>query len=141
MSVELIDGATTMSRPISPSGPYTAVAVEFGRRLQHHTAAKGWSQADLARQASKFLPKGKVFRRDSISLYIRGAQMPAPERMHALCNALGIKQDDLVPPDVTESPPLAIKPLTDGNVWLQINQAVSMDAALKITALLKKGGK
>lgn len=137
MSLDQIDGAT-MSRPISASGPYTPTAVEFGRRLQHYTAEKGWTQADLVRAASKFLDKGKVFRRDSVSLYMRGAQMPGPPRMKALCKALGVKQEDLVPPGGSDNPPLGMKPLDGGNVWLQINQAVSMETALEIAAILRK---
>lgn len=140
MSTEQIDGAS-MSRPISSSGPYTPATVEFGRRLQHYTAAKGWTQADLVRQATKFLPKGKVFRRDSISLYMRGAQMPAPLRLHALAKALGVSLEDLTPPDNSEAPPIAMKAMDGGNVWLQINQAVSMETALEIASLLKKGVK
>lgn len=140
MSFDQIDG-DKMSRPISTTGPYTPAAVEFGRRLQQYTAEKGWSQADLARAATKFLGKDKVFRRDSLSLYMRGAQMPGPARLHALCRALGIKQEDLIPPDTSDTPPpLAMKPIGDGgNVWLQINQAVSMKTALEIAGLLKKG--
>lgn len=138
MSLEQIDGAT-MSRPISAEGPYTPIAIEFGKRLQHYTSEKGWNQAALARHASKFLPKGKVFRRDSISLYMRGAQVPAPLRRMALCKALGVTEEDLIPQPVrSDAPPLGMKPLEGGNVWLQINQAVPMDTAVAIAALLKK---
>jgi transcriptional regulator with XRE-family HTH domain len=123
-------------------GPYDAVAIEFGKRLQHFTADKGWNQADLAREASKHLAGSKQFRRDNISLYTRGIQMPGPARLRALCKALGVHESDLVPEAVSstaESPPLALKPM-DGtaNVWLQVNQAVSMEMALEIAAILRK---
>lgn len=40
----------------APSGHARA---EFAKRLQHLMAKKGWSQADLSREASKFMPGKK----------------------------------------------------------------------------------
>jgi transcriptional regulator with XRE-family HTH domain len=117
-----------------------AIAREFSKRLQHYTAEKGWNQTDLAREASKHLGKGKSIRRDNISLYMRGIQIPGPPRLRALAKALGKTDEDLLPSGMVlndKSPPLAMKPLDDGNVWLQINQAVPSEIAMDIIALLR----
>ncbi len=124
-----------------PSSPFDPISLKFGERLQHYAALKGWNQADVAREASKHLPKGKKFRRDNISLYTRGIQMPRDDRLYALASALGVKPTDLVPEAISpDTPPLAMKPLDGGNVWLQINQAVSMEMAMDIAAILRKRG-
>lgn len=121
------------------SGPFDPISIKFGERLQHYAAEKGWNQADLAREASKHLPKGKVFRRDNISLYTRGIQMPGDARLYALAKALGVQPTDLVPEAISQdTPPLAMKPLEGNNVWLQINQAVTMEMAMDIAAILRK---
>lgn len=126
-------------RRSSGRGPYDTQTVEFGRRLQHYAAEKGWNQADLAREASKHLP-GKKFRRDNISLYTRGIQRPGPARLKALAKALGVSTSDLLPDDLPDAnaPPLGIKALSDGNVMLHINQSVPEKLALEIVAMLSR---
>lgn len=136
------DTGATMARrrATTTRGPFDPVSVEFGKRLQHFAAEKGFNQADLAREGSKHLPKGSDLRRDNISLYVRGIQMPGPVRLRALCKALGVTEADLVPNAMSNenAPPFAMKPLEAGNVWLQVNQAVSMDLALEVAAMLRK---
>lgn len=102
---------------------------------------KGWNQSELARQAQKHAPKGKVIGRDSISNYIRGSNFPNPVNLDALCKALGVQPADLVPGSMfmrakEEAPPMDIRGLGDGSAWLRINQRVSMPIALKILELL-----
>lgn len=140
MSVDTDTGATMGRRRKPTRAAYDPATVEFGKRLQHYAAEKGWNQADLAREASKHLSGDKELRRDNISLYTRGIQMPGPARLRALCKVLGVHESDLVPAAVSatqDSPPVAMKPLEGGNVWLQINQAVSMDMAMDIIAMLR----
>jgi transcriptional regulator with XRE-family HTH domain len=113
---------------------------EFAKRLQQFMTDKGWNQSDLARAASKFMPD-KKFNRDNVSLYVRAQQLPGPVRLRAMAKALGVEETKLIPPGATASvdedaPPLAMRPLGSGNVWLQINQAVPQDIALQIITLL-----
>ncbi len=131
--------------PLPPMAPKDAVKVEFARRLQAAMVQKGWRQSELARRAEAFLPKGKKFGRDSISLYIRGKTLPGPVFLEALCKALGKEPDELLPtrgmPAAGEAnPPLDVKDMNDGNVWLRVNQAVPWDIALEIMRLLRGGG-
>lgn len=141
MSIETDAGAKMARRRATTGrGPFDPISVEFGKRLQHFAAEKGFNQADLAREGSKHLPKGSALRRDNISLYVRGIQMPGPVRLRALCKALGVSEADLVPNAMStdNAPPFAMKPLEQGNVWLQVNQAVPMQTALEIAAMLSK---
>lgn len=113
---------------------------EFGKRLQHLMVEKGWNQSDLARAAAKFMPD-KTFNRDNISLYVRGQQLPGPIRLKALCKALGVDQNDLIPAGAVatvddNSPPLSLRPMGNGIDWLQVNMAVPHDVAMKIMVLL-----
>lgn len=149
MSTTVTDnGAYLMAKRREPTaeayGPYGAVTVDFGRKLEKAIADKGWNQAELARAASKFLAGEKEFRRDSISLYVRGMQFPGPTRLRALCKALGVHESDLVQEALAatqDTPPIGMKTMTNGNVFLQINQEVPMNLALKIAGMLETAGK
>lgn len=130
-----------------PSGfvqgaPREAVAAEFGRLLQKKMVEKNWSQSDLARAAAKYTPD-KKFPRDTISGYVRGENLPGPVRLGALAKAFGVKSEDLLPTRGStavdeRAPPLSVRSLGDGNMWLQVNQAVPQSVALKILALLEQ---
>lgn len=150
MSLSITDnGATPMAKrreppsetgPAGPYGPYGAVTLAFGRKLEKAIADKGWNQAELARVATRFLHGAAKFRRDSISLYVRGMQFPGPARLRALCRALDIEEHDLVDETLAatpDTPPIGMKTMADGKVFLQINQAMPMDLALKIVGLLQ----
>ena len=128
-----------MAKPRTPNETFNPLTVEFGRRLQHFIAERGWTQAEFSRVASRYLPKGKQLRRDNISLYCRGAQMPNEMRIIAMLKALKIERDQLVPePAAENAPPFAMKPMEGENVWLQVNQVVSLPMALEIAAMLRK---
>jgi len=125
-----------------PAGaPKEAVRAEFGRRIQVRLTERGWSQSDLAREASKHMPGKKNLSRDNVSNYVRGVQIPGPLRMRAICAALGVDQTMLLPPQAIQSvddkaPPLQATTLSDGRMFLQINQVTTLDVAMKIMALL-----
>ncbi len=128
--------------PLPQFAPKDTVKIEFARRLQAAMVAKGWRQSELARRAEGYLPGGKKFGRDSISLYIRGKTLPGPVLLEALCKALDKTPEDLLPtrgmPHAGDAnPPLDVKDLSDGNVWLRINQAVPWGKALEIMRILK----
>jgi len=122
--------------------PKDAVKTEFARRLQAAMISKGWRQSELARRAEQHLPHGRKFGRDSVSLYIRGKTLPSAVFLHALCKALGKEPEELLPtrgmPAAGDAnPPLDVRDLDDGNVWLRVNQAVPWPIALKVLELLK----
>jgi transcriptional regulator with XRE-family HTH domain len=122
--------------------PKEAVKAEFARRLQQAFTAKGWTQSELARQAENKLPKGHEFGRYNVSTYVRGKSLPGPVHLKALCDALGLKPEDLLPSRGvrqagSDVPALDVRDMADGNVWLRINQAVPWPTALKIMELLK----
>jgi len=133
------------TKDVPPDMDISAIKHEFSRRLQALMIERGWSQSDLARAASPFMANGK-FNRDNISLYIRASHLPTEKYLQALLKALKVNRDDLIPKaairtgDVDPFPPLAMKPMANGNTWLQINQGVPVDVAMKIIALLGQAG-
>ena len=119
--------------------PPAAIKTELGRRLYARMLERGWNQSELARSAG--------LGRDSISVYIRGKSMPGPGHLDALCKALEITPDDLMPGihaatanrhggSTGDSVPLEIRQVGAGKVWLKLNRAVSLDQAAKILAIL-----
>lgn len=120
---------------------------EFARRLQKAMIEKGWNQVELARAAQKHLPSERI-ERDTISNYIRAVAKPTPARLEAVAKALGCQPQDLYPPSIVppafkdpeRKPALEMKDIGNGNVWLDIRQAVPFDLAIKIMALLKSDG-
>lgn len=126
---------------VSDAAPKEAVKAEFAKRLQAAMVEKGWNQAELARAAAKFTNSGD-FGRYSVSCYIRGTTLPRPEHLSALAKALGVAPRDLlptrgVPSAEKNTPPLDLKDMGDGNVWLRVNQAVTWEVAMQIMQLLK----
>lgn len=127
---------------VPATAPRDAVAVEFARRLQQLMDKKGYNQSDLARAATKFMPEGKVIGRDTISLYMNARNLPRSERLDAICQALGVEKKDLLPTrGITASakitPPLDVREMDNGTVWLRVNQAVTWPVAIKVMELIK----
>jgi transcriptional regulator with XRE-family HTH domain len=121
----------------------------LAKQLQHYLRKKGWSQADLARRANNAMPEGSVkLNRDNISRYCRGENFPNPERIEAMCKALGITYEQLVPEDqrLTEDEFLAIhnKPRwrvelnTDADgCRLIVDSDLPFDIGVKVVELLR----
>lgn len=126
------------------------VFAEFARRLQAAMQRKGWNQSELARACDKLLPKptkGQIqnlqFGRDTISHYVRGVSMPRPERLYILAKALGIDEDDLVPPMGVPSaggdrPAYQMTIDKSGRVFLSVNRTMTFETAMKINAIIKE---
>jgi transcriptional regulator with XRE-family HTH domain len=118
----------------------------FAKNLYDALVAKGWSQSELARQATKFMPidektgRSKEFTRDQVSKYIRGKTLPYTESLHALCKALGLEHEDLLPgggSPIQGQKSVEITELDHDTVWLRVNQKAKWPVALKVLELLK----
>lgn len=116
------------------------VKAEFATKLGRLLADKGWNQSDLARAAEKHLPKGEVFRRDSVSTYLKKTALPRAKQLNALAKALGVTTEDLLPnSDFTEKMPYSMRPADEaGHAWLQVDMKVPMGTALAVLSLLNK---
>lgn len=128
---------------IPPAGiPRDQIKIDFANRLQHAMSEKGWNQSDLARHASKHLPKNKPLGRDNVSHYVRGIALPRSAQLLAIAKSLGKQPADLLPtiPSATQkAPPFDMRQLENGNVWLRVNQAVGFDQALRIMQIIQEG--
>lgn len=107
---------------------------EFAKRLYSLMTSKGWHQSELARRAG--------VKRDSISTYIRGANMPDSRNLEKIATAFGVQTKDLLPNHVDavishEIPSMELIASADPRVGrLRVNSLVSTATALKIIELL-----
>lgn len=110
---------------------------QFGERLFNLMVNKGWSQAELARQAD--------LQRDAISKYIRGVSLPEPHNLKKLADALDVKVEDLQP-NVQETqiklhaaPSLDIRTGADPTTsWVKINRLIRNEDLPELLAVLNK---
>lgn len=110
---------------------------EFGRRLMQMIVDRGWRQSDLARAAG--------VGRDSISCYVNGRMFPTPKNLSLIASALKVKPEDLIPNTILSAiesghPAIEIRQ-TAGHpdqVWLRVNQRVTMDQAIEVAKILKE---
>jgi transcriptional regulator with XRE-family HTH domain len=140
---------------VVPQGaPKNMVKAEFGNRLHRYIMLAGMNQSDLAKAASACMPSfidpetGDVMQkkigRDSVSSYVRGKQLPGPVHLKAMCDALGVSRDDLLPPlgvpstATTALPAFNIHDVGDGMVLVQVNQMLPFDAGLEIGAIVRR---
>ena len=110
---------------------------QFGRRIKELIDGKGWTQSDLARVSS--LP------RDSISVYVRGKSLPLPDSLAKLCNALGVKPEDLLPSAVDDpyltssvSFQLTVTSQESQTAWIRLDRSLPIEIAPKIYELVKE---
>lgn len=110
---------------------------QFSRRLYKALIDKGWTQAELARRVS--------FNRAAISSYITARSLPTPSNLAKLAKVLDMAPEELLPP-VGEvmadmAAPLdacSFKEVGDGQVRLQVNKIVSMEAALEVLGVVNR---
>ncbi|ORE89955.1 hypothetical protein ATO13_23821 [Stappia sp. 22II-S9-Z10] len=116
----------------------------FAKRLNEAMVSKGWSQSDLARQASRFLADGKTFHRDNISKYVRAISAPGPVHLSAMARALGMQPNDLLSdtnvPSIQSSQSIVVQGDVDGEglAWLKIDRPVSWETAMEVMRLLRE---
>lgn len=115
--------------------------VIFAQRLQAAMDAKGWNQSDLARAAAKVL--GRDLGRDNISNYVTAKHLPGSAVLKAVANALGCQPTDLLPARTVPSaaqvaPPIDVRDLGDGYVFLRINKRVPWAKALEVLRMVQE---
>ena len=84
--------------------------------------------------------------RDNISKYVRGKVLPLPPALEAMAKVLEMKTSELLPARATRSagadyPPLSVKDIGEGRVWLQINRTVTWQKGLEIMRILQEEDK
>jgi transcriptional regulator with XRE-family HTH domain len=129
----------------SSGAPPEAIRMEFARRLQSALNARGWTQSELARRMAPLLKDSRLGR-DNISKYVRGKVLPLPPALEAMAKVLEIKTFELLPARATpsagvEHPPMSVKDIGEGRVWLQINRSVTWGKGLEILRILQEEDK
>lgn len=71
--------------------------IAFARNLRNAMDRKGYTQATLMHRANVYASKDRQISRSNISEYCSGKRMPGPARLNAICRALDIEPDDLMP--------------------------------------------
>lgn len=116
---------------------------EFARRIYRLMLKKGWSQSQLAREASK--GGDPQVTRDDVSRYIRGVSLPIEGKLLKLAKVFGVDATDILPNYTAtamdrEHPAFEMKvsPANAGVAWLRVNRLVKTSTATAIAAMLEK---
>ncbi len=122
--------------PPHPNSPEQQIKNDFADRLAGFILKKGWNQSETARYAALHMPS-KQFNRDNVSNYVTAKHTPTPVHLRALCKALGVEPIDLfpsgsAPPKGDATPPLDLKDLGDGTMFVRINKRLPTAKALQI---------
>ena len=134
-----------LTNSASSGAPPEAIRMEFARRLQAALNERGWTQSELARRMAPLLKHSRLGR-DNISKYVRGKVLPLPPALEAMAKALEIKTSELLPARASPSagaeyPPMNVKDIGEGRVWLQINRSVTWGKGLEILRILQEEDK
>lgn len=143
---------TLLAAPAENPTDVEALKREFSRRLQKAMVAKGWNQSQVAREASRHLPKSanrKDIGRDLVSNYLHARSLPRAEALTAMARAFGVKESDLMPdaaipatshlPSYVQDTPgrFSFRQLDDGRMRLTIDDAFPEDVAWQIIDILR----
>ncbi|MGE0736064.1 MAG: helix-turn-helix domain-containing protein [Alphaproteobacteria bacterium] len=115
---------------------------EFSRRLAVAMREKGWSQSELARRATAYMPAGQTLEKYSVNIYIKGKSFPEPIRLDAICKALGVKHEDLVPGSEgigrsgIGGKSLEAIDAGDGMMWLIVHKRLPLPVVLQVLRLI-----
>ena len=113
------------------------VKKQFSEKLENLLLDKGWNQSELARRAG--------LKRDAVSTYCRQRSLPDPINLRKLCQALGVKPNDLLPAvaigrrPANEPPTMMITdaPGQPGKVYVRVNRVVDAKIASEIYRLVE----
>lgn len=122
---------------------YAAALREMGSRLEKLMDARNWSRADLTRAAAKFMPEGGRFGPDNTSNFVNGKRKPTRPFLIAMCRALGVKEEDILPPLLTQGTVQAVPLLTQvpgkkDRYRLVIDREFSLKESLRLVEILEE---
>lgn len=83
---------------------YRAALREMSIRLTNMLNERNWNRADLTRAAAKFMLDGGRFGADNTSNFVNGKRKPTRPFLIAMCKALGVKEEDILPEYLMERP-------------------------------------
>jgi transcriptional regulator with XRE-family HTH domain len=124
--------------------------IEFGKRLKAVLAEKGMTASDVAALiwGRKRNAKGVLdaVGKDRLSEWINGKSFPSPENLARLAKALDVPISELAPDAELKAANRATpegslvwsKDYPAGQFFLQLAQFVSMEAGMKILAIIKE---
>jgi transcriptional regulator with XRE-family HTH domain len=130
----------------TPPPPEDGDAVKrfFARKLVDLMTAKGMrKQATLAQALTEMA--GFEVSRSTVHNWVRGKALADDRHLSLICDFFKVKPTDLLPAAAegievnTENNPMSLRTLTDGKVWLRINQAVTMAQATAIIGIINSG--
>lgn len=118
-----------------------AIKKEFGCRLESLMVARGLSQSELARQATKKMANGQMMSRDSVFGYVSGRNIPGALRLQALAAALDVAPGMLLPNAPEVRPPFGqrveIRTLEDGDVLMIMEKKMKLPTAAAIMQIVQ----
>lgn len=143
-----------MAPRLSPKNPAVRAALlEMAKRLDGFLRDKKWIAQDLVRAAQPFMPdnpskkKGTKYRfaADTVSHIMSMKSMPVQRTIDAICAALGIREEDLVPEilrrrvQYREVPNLlTLIPGRPGYVRVFVDEEVPLKIAFEIVRLIEE---
>lgn len=131
-----------------PANPRKDHLVAFSHRLKRLLDERQWSAAELAREASKFVPethrkKGRryVIGRHLISAYCRGENEPSRTHLEYISKALGTEPESLLPLTHKLPPVQTAQAITslDGKTRLILDVELDTSMAMEILTLVRVG--
>jgi transcriptional regulator with XRE-family HTH domain len=136
-------------------GSLEVTKAEFAERLKSALLRKGWTPAETARQASRYLSQDDKLGRAHMWHYLQGRALPRGRYLLALSRALEIEPGDLIPgrspaaetfgqhswtPGLDASgraDMLHVRDYGDGTALLEVAQRVPWETALEVILILK----
>jgi hypothetical protein len=120
----------------------------FAERLVSAMRARGWNQAETARQVTARLPPGQKFTAANLSHYVHGRSAPRRAIRQILVRLLDLDSEPgrhAGTPGARAAPPpgsnIHVEDLHDGTVRLIVNDRVPWPTAIRVLrALLLSGG-
>ena len=125
---------------------YIAALKDMGARLRKLMDDKNWSRADLTRAAAKHMPEGGRFGADNTSNFVNGKRKPTRPFVKALPAALGVPEEEFIPPylreegreQITTIPLLSEVPGRKGFYRVFIDRELMLKDALRIVEALEE---
>lgn len=120
----------------------------FADILANAIEQKGWSQAETAREVTRYLPEGEQFSPVNLHHYLQGRSLPRAKYREALAKALDLDDPPRTGPVPRRrrarpsaegpSPTIRLQDMQEGQARLQVDQVVPWAVALQVLELLQQ---